>query len=657
MRPSAGTTMSEYATRREMKALPRLPLKGTLDLTYRCNNDCVHCWLRLPPGAPEAARELSLDEIRRVAGEARALGCRRWNLFGGEPMLRPDFPEIFDLLTAGGAGYTLNTNGTLITPAIARLLRRPGSKLVSLYGATADVHDGVTRRPGSFDALMRGFALLKEAGAAFTVQIVPMRANVHQLEAMIALAERLSPLWRFGATWLYLSASGDLARNREIAAQRLSPEEAARLDGPIGAFRDDDPADDGGCSGSAPGGFYSACIASRRDFHVDPYGGLSFCLYIKDPGLRYDLRRGSFREGWEEFIPSVPARVPSGASESPCAACDLRPYCRWCSSLAWLESRDHGARLDYLCDVARAAKAEAAAWERDHRRYYRIAGVTIRVDSDLPFADSTFQPKFETFRVDGPGEDTIALHHHFGLPDLDGRNLGREVYRKPPWAIYRRNGSWIYLGIHPDPANTSLHRVAVFNSGHTRARIYHATDRLFRGGGLDALTIFSSDQILLGRVLADRDAFYLHAAGVILDGKGFLFSGPSEAGKSTMVKLLRGRVEVLCDDRTIVRRHDDGFRVHGSWSHGELPDVSASSAPLTGLFFIHQAKENRVERIRDPRLALRRILERVVRPLATADWWDRTLALAERLAREAAVFDLYFDKSGEIVRVLEDLSR
>ena len=169
---------AEFAERVRGDTLPRLPLRGSIDLTYRCNNNCRHCWLHVPATAPE--QELSLDEIRRIADEARAMGCREWSISGGEPMLRPDFPEIFDYLTHRARSYTLNTNGTLVTSEIARLLTRKGSKMVALYGATPEVHDQITRNPGSFDAVMRGFRYLKEAGAGFTVQLIPMRDNYRQ---------------------------------------------------------------------------------------------------------------------------------------------------------------------------------------------------------------------------------------------------------------------------------------------------------------------------------------------------------------------------------------------------------------------------------------------------------------------------------------------
>ena len=108
----------------------------------------------------------------------------------------------------------------------------------------------------------------------------------------------------------------------------------------------------------------------------------------------------------------------------------------------------------------------------EHCRYFRIADITIRVESDLPITGTTFHPKFKLFEVDAPGEDTINIKHHFSLPDLNGKGLGMEVYRKLPWAIYKKKDSWIYLGISSVKNNQNLHRVAVFNSDHTSGFIY-----------------------------------------------------------------------------------------------------------------------------------------------------------------------------------------
>ena len=286
-------------------------------------------------------------------------------------MLRDDFTEIFDFLTRQTKTYSLNTNGTLITPEIAQLLKRKGTKMIALYGATADVYDSVTHHPGGFDALMRGLAYLREAETAFTMQLVPMQANWHQWAKMVELAHSLSPSWRVGASWLYLSSSGTPTKNREIAGQRLWPMDVIQLDEP-------DP-DDEKCgedlkeqengnayvktgtlatsmpcnSAHSDDRLFAQCIAGHREFHIDPYGKMTFCSFIKDPLMRYDLRNGTFREAWETFIPSLADKVRGGVEYAEnCGDCDLRADCKWCAVYGYLEHGRYSAPVEYLCAIA-----------------------------------------------------------------------------------------------------------------------------------------------------------------------------------------------------------------------------------------------------------------------------------------------------------------
>jgi radical SAM protein with 4Fe4S-binding SPASM domain len=661
---------SKYSELTKVRVMPRLPLTGNLDLTYRCNNHCLHCWLWRPGNAREQSEELSFDEIRRIADEARAMGTREWGISGGEPMLRPDFPEIFDYLTRKAAAYTLNTNGTLITPEIARMLTRKGVKLVALYGATAEVYDRVTRNPGSFEQVMAGFAYLKEAGAGFVVQLIPMRDNWHQWAEMVDLAKSLSPGWRVGAPWLFFSADGDPVRNAEIARQRLDPADVIEVDTPDLCYEERDRALQSPGKREERGGtgvhecrrlpyddrLFGTCISVARKFHVDAYGGMTSCIFIKDPSLRYDLRRGTLREAWEVFIPSLAERVRGGpAYRENCAKCSLRAECGWCSVYSYLEHRDLSAKVDYMCAIAQEKRRYKERWQAEHRRYYRIAGTTIQLDSDLPFTAETFDPKLGAFRAAGPGEDMVTINHHFSLEGLHLEDMGKEVYRKDFWTIHRMGDTWIYINTGGAPDAPALHRVAIFSHNHAYACIYHIDEEAWWDGGLTSLTLFPTDQILIARLLADRQGCCLHSAGVILDGKGLLFVGQSEDGKTTMARLLQDHAEILCDDRNIARRVNGRFHVYGTWSHGELPIVSPSSAPLHAIFFIRKSAENRLTRLEDLKEIMRRLLPRVIKPLITADWWEKTLDVVEALAREVPCYQMDFDTSGNIVKLLRDV--
>jgi hypothetical protein len=302
-------------------------------------------------------------------------------------------------------------------------------------------------------------------------------------------------------------------------------------------------------------------------------------------------------------------------------------------------------------------------------RCYQIGGLTIQVESELPITETTFGAKFELFEVDGPGEpgERVVIRHIFRPFDFEHEDLGERVYRKAPWAIYRRGDEWLYLSVSPTMEDSEAGDVAVLSDDHTLGHMYHAREDVYREGDLHSLSMFTTDQVLLDRVLADRQGCYLHSAGAILDGQGLLFVAHSGTGKSTLTQMLqdyphptlplpgggdRKGVEVLCDDRNIVRRQPGGFWAYGTWSHGEWPVVSASSAPLRAILFLEQAPENRLLPLDGGRDVISRLVACLITPYAPADWWRKSLDVVERLAREVPCYRLRFDKSGGVVDVL-----
>lgn len=295
-----------------------------------------------------------------------------------------------------------------------------------------------------------------------------------------------------------------------------------------------------------------------------------------------------------------------------------------------------------------------------HRRYFRIAGISVCITSDLDFNEVNFRDALLRFAVKGPGEDNVIVHHHFGLPELAGEDLGKTVYRKVPWAISRKGDRWYYLGIRSQESNENLQWVCIFNAGHTEAVIYSEKrfEQIVRSGGSGwhSLSLLPTDQVWLAPLLADRNAVLLHSAGAILDGQGLLFVGHSEAGKSTIAGMLKGRAEILCDDRNVARLWNDGWRVHGTWSHGDVADVSAASAPLRAILFLKQDRRNDLVPLNDRKRVWKELLATLVKPLASAAWWQKEIDVLERLIGDVPCFAMHFDKSGGIVPKLEKLA-
>jgi radical SAM protein with 4Fe4S-binding SPASM domain len=91
------------------------------------------------------------------------------------------------------------------------------------------------------------------------------------------------------------------------------------------------------------------CSAGKNSFHVDAAGRLSMCISARNP--MYNLRDGSFREGWEIFLPQASSQQYS--DRFSCADCHLRFICVQCPALSKLECQDAEACVEYLCQVTK----------------------------------------------------------------------------------------------------------------------------------------------------------------------------------------------------------------------------------------------------------------------------------------------------------------
>jgi len=119
--------------------------------------------------------------------------------------------------------------------------------------------------------------------------------------------------------------------------------------------------------------------------------------------------------------------------------------------------------------------------------------------------------------------------------------------------------------------------------------------------------------------------------------------------------MLKNKAQILFDDRIIVRRQQGEFKIYGTWSHGEVPEVSPNFAPLKAILFLEQARENRLIPLDDKKEVVRKLLACLIKPLVTAEWWKKMFTLVERIAQEVPCYSLHFDKSGRIVDLLKRL--
>jgi radical SAM protein with 4Fe4S-binding SPASM domain len=327
----------------------RLPINGTIEVTHRCPLSCAHCYNNLPVGdAGARGRELKTHELCRVIDEIADAGGL-WVLFtGGEIFARQDFLEIYTHAKQRGLLPTLFTNGTQITEAIADYLVewRPFSIEITLYGATRETYERLTGVPGSFDRCMRGIRLLKERRLPLKLKTVAVTINRHEIGDMQRLAEEeLGVEFKFdGMINARIDCSHSPLEVRLSPAQmvQLDMEAPARYEAWSKLVRDRD-------QGPAPvSDEIYHCGGGISAFAIDPEGKLSICVLSQND--TFDLRQGTFKEGWEQFLSKV--RNKKTTRRTKCNGCGIRELCSACAATAELEHGDAEAPVEFFCEVA-----------------------------------------------------------------------------------------------------------------------------------------------------------------------------------------------------------------------------------------------------------------------------------------------------------------
>jgi len=160
----------------------RIPISGSIEVTQRCNNHCIHCYNNLSAGDRQAAAaELSLNEHYRILDEIVDAGCLWLLLTGGEIFLRRDFLDIYAYARQKGLLITLFTNGTLVSRQIADQLTRlpPFSIEITIYGRTKETYESVTQMPGSYEQCINGIRMLMARKLPLKLKTMATARNLH----------------------------------------------------------------------------------------------------------------------------------------------------------------------------------------------------------------------------------------------------------------------------------------------------------------------------------------------------------------------------------------------------------------------------------------------------------------------------------------------
>jgi len=165
-----------------------IPLGVHLDVTWRCNERCVHCYLD-----HDDLGEMTYDEIEGLLTQMAAAGVFFLTISGGEPLLRTDLFAIIRRARELTFNVKLKSNGILIREKEAALIRELGVEnvQVSIYSHRAEVHDAITKVKGSLNRSLDAIRFMVSQGLKVTIANVVMKQTRFDYPSVQKLAAEL----------------------------------------------------------------------------------------------------------------------------------------------------------------------------------------------------------------------------------------------------------------------------------------------------------------------------------------------------------------------------------------------------------------------------------------------------------------------------------
>jgi len=324
--------MSLLAEMNEKAHALGIPLSVHIDVTYRCNERCVHCYLD-----HDDKGEMTTQEIKNVLDQLAEAGVFFLVFSGGEVFMRRDFLEQVEYARKLLFNVKVKTNGVMIHEAEAKRLRELGVEQLqlSVYSHRPEVHDAITKLPGSLKRTVNSIKFLKSQGLKVTLSNVLMTVNRQDERGTRALAKQLGVDYTLDPT-VTPKMDGDIS----ILRLRVDEENLDEL------FQDDElvgnveeyckppaPVDEDVMEG------YS-CSAGHTACYISPYGDVFPCVQFPLP--TGNIRRQKFTDIWYDSPQMNEVRSIKVKDLTVCSSCTHAGSCTRCPGLAYMEGSMRG---------------------------------------------------------------------------------------------------------------------------------------------------------------------------------------------------------------------------------------------------------------------------------------------------------------------------
>lgn len=309
---------SEKDFRKKMSS-NKIPIEGLLELTFKCNLKCVHCYC---VHCHSNKKELNTEEVFDLLDQIAESGCIWLLISGGEPLLRKDFKEIY--LYAKNLGFiiTLFSNALLMNNDYAKLFSEypPHLLEISVYGASNNTYLSLGGGKYGYAKLIKSLDLLDYYNVKYSLKSVIISNNKHDFNEITMMCESRSNHFRFNTEIIYKIDKTPVKKGVALEAG-----EAVYIETLDKKYIWND-------SSEKRSSFLNEklffCEAGNTSFNINPFGEISLCGRVRNPS--FSIRDFSFSNIWENLKKSASRSTPKNFK---CTNCQLLDYCKVCPAV------------------------------------------------------------------------------------------------------------------------------------------------------------------------------------------------------------------------------------------------------------------------------------------------------------------------------------
>jgi len=329
-------------------ALRLTPVSALIELTYRCDLSCRHCYLlpaQLHPRSYSQKSSLTMKEWTNIFTQLAESGTLFLTFTGGEPLLYPNFLELLSIARNQHFAFRVFTNGTLVTRETVKILSRlhPFEIEISVYAAKPGLHDLITGIKGSFELTWNAIRMLKKEGIKVNLKTPVLTLNQKEVKPLRDLARDLGLPIQFS----YVLSPRDDGNPAPLKLQLKTRGIRAGLSREY---------DSGSCPDLTPNPERKPgdpiCSAGRNSLAISPAGKVYPCVQIRREAG--DLRKKKFAEIWKKSPVLREIREMTMARVPECLSCRKLGFCSLCPGMSLTLSGGIGNPYWPSCELARA---------------------------------------------------------------------------------------------------------------------------------------------------------------------------------------------------------------------------------------------------------------------------------------------------------------